>query len=227
MRYSSPFRLLFSSCSTDRSHLNTEHREDVAAAIFAYFEILKSSPPQEWAFKEVNQLSQIAFKFKEKSPATSTAMYLSLQMAKPYPRELLLSAPYLTSLWDQEIIDYATRHLTVEQCRMMIAAKEELKGEKYEMKEKWYGTEFTILPISERLMKAEKDGNDYSDLALPGPNTFIPTNLEIQNKVEVTEVSFRVLKLELRLVADEVGIVRQATIEFTKFSNFEIMVQKR
>lgn len=181
----------FFKINIDLTAAGLEHRDDVAAAIFKYFEVLKVSPPQEWAFNEVNQLSQMAFKFKEKSPATTTAMHLSLQMAKPYPRELLLSAPYLTSLYDQDIIDYATRHLNVEQCRMMIASKTELEGKTYDLKEKWYGTEYTIVPISEKLLKPTGEQADYSDLALPKPNSFIPTNLEIQNKVEVTEVCQR------------------------------------
>lgn len=41
------------------------------------------------------------------------------------------------------------------------------------------------------------DKIDYSDLALPKPNSFIPKNLEIQNKVEVTEVHFALLSLVL------------------------------
>lgn len=91
---------------------------------------------------------------------------------------------------------------------MMIASKDELEGKKYDLKEQWYGTEYTIVPLSDKLLKvrflvALRFGSvanliqssqstdtkeDYSDLALPKPNSFIPTNLEIQNKIEVTEV---------------------------------------
>lgn len=38
-----------------------------------------------------------------------------------------------------------------------------------------------------RMEQGSKEG-DFPELALPKPNSFIPTNLEILNKVEVTEV---------------------------------------
>lgn len=98
-------------------------------------------------------LSEIAFRFKEKSPPTTTAMHLSLQMSKPFPRELLLSAPWLTSSWNEEIINDATKHLTVDECRIMIASQQGLEGKDYNMTEKWYGTEYTIEPLSDRLLK--------------------------------------------------------------------------
>jgi insulysin len=101
-------------------------------------------------------LSEIAFRFKEKSPPTTTAMQLSLQMSKPYPRELLLSAPWLTSSWDEDIIMAATNHLSVDECRMMVASQEPLVGKDYNMREKWYGTEYTIEPLSDRLLKASQ-----------------------------------------------------------------------
>ena len=64
-----------------------------------------------------------------------------------------MSAPYLTSRWDQDIVDFATKQLDVEKCRMMIASKDELEGKKYDLKERWYGTEYTIVPISDKLLK--------------------------------------------------------------------------
>lgn len=131
----------------------TDHHEDVSAAVFKYFDLLKSSPLQEWAFKEVNMLSEIAFRFKEKSPPTSTAMNLSLQMSRPYPRELLLSAPWLTSNFDEEVMKDAAKCLSVDECRIMIASQTPLEGRTYAEKEQWYGTEYTIEPLSDRLLK--------------------------------------------------------------------------
>lgn len=165
-----------------------ENHELVAAAFFAYFDLLRATPPQEWAFKEISSLSSTAFRFKEKSPATSTAMGLSLQMSRPYPRAQLLSGPYLTTEWNSAMIEYTINFLKVEKCRIMISAQEELGGRNYERKEEWYGTEYTIEPLSEKLLKGIKL-EMYGELKLPEPNSFIPKNLEIQNKLQVDQVS--------------------------------------
>lgn len=143
----------FFKVNIDLTKEGLEHHEDVAAAVFRYFDLLKATPPQEWAFDEVNMLSQIAFKFKEKSPPTTTAMSLSLHMSKPYPREILLSAPWLASKWDEGIVKAATQLLDVNECRIMLASQEPIEGREYERKEQWYGTEYTIVPLSEKLLK--------------------------------------------------------------------------
>lgn len=188
-----------------------DHHEDVSSVIFAYIDLLRTTPPSEWAFKEVAALSTLAFRYKEKSPPTTTAMHLSLTMSRPYPREKLLSAPYLSSEWNPRIInDLVSERLKPEQCRILLAAKDELEGRTYESREKWYGTEYTIVPMSEKLLQVSgpegaqmlslrradfcfaraqpKTAADFPGLALPKPNEFVPTDLEIKNKVEVAEV---------------------------------------
>lgn len=121
--------------------------------IFKYIDLIKSSPPQEWAFQEVSTLSALAFRFKEKSPPTTTAMHLSLQMSRPYPRHLLLAAPWQANTWDPELIAQHSAALGPESCRLMVASQQPLEGHEYERKEEWYGTEYTIIPMPETLLK--------------------------------------------------------------------------
>jgi insulysin len=196
------------SCAIDgvADSLYADNHEAVTSAIFAYISLLKSSPPQEWAFREVSSLSSLGFRFKEKSPPTSTAMSLSLQMSKPYPRDVLLSAPWLSSEWNPAVLQEIMGYLDPKQCRIMISSQAPIEGKTYGEKEKWYGTEYTIVPTSEKILNvsscAMRDeevtdeimqgtvdaGVDYSELALPKPNSFIPANLEIKNRVDTTEV---------------------------------------
>ncbi|KAK4701450.1 insulysin, partial [Phenoliferia sp. Uapishka_3] len=168
--------------------------EDVSQAVFAYIELLKSTPPQKWAFDEVNVLSEMSFRFKEKSPPTSTSMALSMQMSRPYPRSKLLSAPYSSPNWSPEIIKNTTAILSAENCRIMIASQDGADGKVLDLKEQWYGTEYTIVPTSETVLKG-KSPAAYPELALPKPNSFIPANLDIKNKVEVDEPAKRPLSI--------------------------------
>lgn len=124
----------------------------MSSVIFAYIDLLKSTPPAEWAFLEVAALSTLAFRFKEKLPPTSTAMHQSLTMSKPFPRGQLLSAPWLSTEWNPKIVDDLIQSLGPEKCRIMVASQEEIEGRTYDLKEQWYGTEHTIAPMSEKVL---------------------------------------------------------------------------
>lgn len=80
-------------------------------------------------------------------------MSLSLQMSKPYPRDLLLSAPWLYSDWNEDLVKGLASRLRRDNCRIMIASQGEIEGKTYENKEEWYGTEYTIVPLADSLLK--------------------------------------------------------------------------
>ncbi|KAM0792238.1 hypothetical protein ACM66B_004933 [Microbotryomycetes sp. NB124-2] len=177
-----------------------DHYEDVTSVIFAYIDLLRTNPPENWAFDEVARLSEMAFTFKEKSPPTSTTMELALGMSRPYPREMLLSAPYKSTEWNPQVIRDLLETMTPEQCRMMIASQEPIEGRDYDQKEKWYGTEYTIEPLSEKIFK-HRPATEFEGLHLPKPNEFVPTDLEIKKRVRVSEPAKRPLSIRNTPVA--------------------------
>ncbi|KAH9440810.1 hypothetical protein Pst134EA_032633 [Puccinia striiformis f. sp. tritici] len=99
-----------------------DNYKQVVQIIFAYLNLLKSTPPQEWAFKEQALLSEIRFRFKSASPPSSyvTSLAKHLELLKP------------------------------ENSRILIGTQHALPGINYDCKEEWYGTEYTIqdLPAS-------------------------------------------------------------------------------
>jgi insulysin len=125
----------------------------VALAIFKYITLLKSQSPQEWAFREVSMVSEIDFRFMESPPPSSYVTTLSGYMHQPFPREWILSAPYLARQFDASLISRTLDFLKPENVRMTVASKTELPGKKYDSKEKWYGTEYTVLPMTPELVK--------------------------------------------------------------------------
>ncbi|KAM0753884.1 hypothetical protein T439DRAFT_338697 [Meredithblackwellia eburnea MCA 4105] len=182
----------FFKVSVDLTQSGLEHHTDVAQAVFAYIELLKSQPPQQWAFDEIKTVSELGFRFKEKSPPTQTAANLSLLMSRPYPRERVLSAPLVTTSWRPDVIQRYMNLLGPETCRMMVGNNEPTVN--LTDKEKWYGTEYTIKPMDEQLLQG-KAPTDFEEVHLPKPNSFIPTNIEIQNKQEVAVPAKRPLSI--------------------------------
>ncbi|SGY41131.1 BQ5605_C003g02474 [Microbotryum silenes-dioicae] len=184
----------FFKINVDLTVEGLQHHEDVSAVIFAYFDLLRSHPPSEWAFDEVAQLSKLAFRFKEKGSPTNTAMGLALSMSKPFPREKLLSAPWLSTEWNPEIVVDLIGKLKPENCRILVAANEPIGDRVYDQKERWYGTEYTIEPMSDKLLK-HASAETYPELHMPKPNAFVPKDIEIKNKTEVEKPAKRPLSL--------------------------------
>lgn len=131
----------------------TDHYEEIASIVFKYIELLKSTPPQEWAFKEAAMLGEMEFRFQDKAKPANYATHLCSELHKPYPREWLLSAPYLWRSFDRDQIAGALSNLSVDNCRVTVSSQQPLPGFEYDHKEQWYGTQYAIAPLPSVLLE--------------------------------------------------------------------------
>lgn len=155
--------------------------QHVVAAVFRYIDLLKQSSIPKWTYEEVASLCDLAFRFKEKVPPSSYTSGLSSQMQLPFPREWVLSGPYLIREFDQELIRNTLACLSPETCRISIAAQECPDGSKeWDQREKWYGTEYKLSPLPRDVVALSAiESVEFQDLRLPNPNNFIPQNFDV------------------------------------------------
>ena len=172
----------FFKISVDLTSDGLANYDKVVGAVFRYVELLKESQIPEWSFREVQQLCDLAFRFKEKSPPSSYTSGLSSQMQLPYPRDWVLSGPYLTRDFDPKQIRDVADCLNPTNCRVSVAAQSMPDGTKeWDQRETWYGTEYKLTPIPSQLltMHGGERVDEYKDMYLPKPNTFIPSTFEV------------------------------------------------
>ena len=163
---------------TDEGFAN---HEKVLEAVFKYILLLKSNRLEEWAHREVAQLSELAFRFRDKADPADYASAMATEMQMPYPREWIVSGAYLTRDFDLATIQHTLDKLDPSNCRVTLSAKTLPDGTtEWEEREKWYGTEYTMRPLPQRLLQLEAAKVDFEDLALPKPNSFIPTNFDLK-----------------------------------------------
>jgi insulysin len=93
--------------------------KEIVKVLFHYVALLRQEPPHEWIVDEMARLAEVAFKFKQKSPAVHTVARLSSLMQKPYPREWLLSAQSLIRKFDPEAIERGLDHLDPDNFRLV------------------------------------------------------------------------------------------------------------
>lgn len=182
----------FFKISIELTKEGLENHKKVAEIVFAYIDMLRKTDPQEWAFKEAQMLSEIAFRFLEKRKPMSYVTSLCVQMQHPYPRQWLLSAPFMLKDWNPTLVQEQLSTLTPEQCRITVASHEPLGGLEWNQSERWYGTKYRVEPFDEAFTKAITSPQKPDGLFLPKPNSFIPSNLNLLNdKSKVTEPATR------------------------------------
>ncbi|KAI8458009.1 Metalloenzyme, LuxS/M16 peptidase-like protein [Phakopsora pachyrhizi] len=156
--------------------------KEAVRVVFAYLELLRSVPPQEWAFKEQALLSEIRFKFKSPSSPMSYVTSLAGWMRRPCPRENVLSSVYLTKTFDPKLIEETIEMIRPERCRILLGTQTPIPGVAYDLKEEWYGTEYTIQDFPSDLLQP---GTLIDSLALPPPNSFISTNFHVDKRDDI------------------------------------------
>lgn len=167
-----------------------KHYREVVKVVFQYISLIKERAPEKWIFDEMKNLSEVDFRFKQKSPASRFTSSLSSVMQKPYRREWLLSGSSLLRKFEPEMITSGLEHLRVDNFNVEVISQQ-YPGD-WNMKEKWYGTEYKVEPIPEdfiseiRSALGATSGERIPDLHMPHKNEFVPTRLDVEKK-EVAE----------------------------------------
>ena len=163
---------------------------EVVEVVFQYLSLIRESSPQKWIFDEVKGMSEVDFKFQEKSTASNFVRTMCSTMQKPLPREWLLSATDLLRRFDGNAISKALEYLKADNYRLTIVSQK-YPGD-WPLKERWYGTEYKVERISPEFAAAVKAAEDVTsktripELHLPHRNEFIPSKLTVEKK-EVVE----------------------------------------
>lgn len=162
--------------------------QEVTKIIFQYIGMIRDQPPQKWVVDEQMQMSEVDFRFKQKSPPSGTASSLAGTMQKPYDRTMLLSGPSVIRKFDADRISEAMSFLRPDNFRIVVVSQDFPGG--WDKKEKWYGTEHKVEKIPENFLAEIKEAFESksrpTELHFPHKNEFIPTRLDVEKKeVEV------------------------------------------
>ncbi|KAI5958477.1 STE23 [Candida margitis] len=161
------------------------HWQDIVETTFDYLDFVSKKGPQKWIWEEIKNISEVNFKFKQKTDAANTASKLSSVLYKFdefIPAENILSSSVVRK-YDPEAIKKFGSYLNPGNFRVTLVSPE---FEGLSQKEKWYGTEYQVQDIPQALIASiNKPTSNNSHLHFPSPNPFIPTNFDILTKKSV------------------------------------------
>ena len=150
------------------TELGVANQESIGQAIFAYIDLIRETPPQEWLYKEQATVAELGFKFQEKSNPSGFVFRLSPQLDN-YPPQDLLVAPYLMEDFDAELIEEYLTYLTPENLVVEYSAPD-VEGDRLEP---WFRVPFSIAEFKLPAAKAT------FDFKLPEANPFLPENTDL------------------------------------------------
>ncbi|KAI0220840.1 Insulin-degrading enzyme [Lamellibrachia satsuma] len=153
-----------------------EHVDDIVMLIFQYVNLLRREGPQEWVFKECQDLSAMTFRFKDKERPRSYSSSCA-SIIHEYPLEQILSGVYLVSDYRPDLISMVLDKLTPDAVRVSVVGQK-FKGQT-DKSEPWYGTEYSLDAIAEETLEKWRTAGFHENLKLPPKNEFIPTDFEI------------------------------------------------
>jgi insulysin len=165
-----------------------KHYKEIVKIIFQYIAMVREVEPRKWVVDEQIRMSEVDFRFKQKSPPSRTTSKLAAVMQKPYDRKMILSGPAVIRKFDSELIRQAMSYMRPDNFRFLIVSQE--TPGTWNETEKWYGTQYTTEKIPQdflsEIQTAFENKTRPSELHFPHKNEFIPNRLEVDKK-EVAE----------------------------------------
>ena len=152
------------------------HYEEILVHVFEYIQMLKVHGPIQWAFEECQKLSNISFRFKEKSSPANYASSLAGDMHKYLPEDYLEGSYKMTD-YNSELIKSCFDYFSPSNMIVLLQAPPaDTIGWK---KSKWYGMSYKDDILDGELISKMKFASINSNFKIPMKNSFIPEKFDV------------------------------------------------
>lgn len=168
---------LFNLCIylTDEGFLNLK---GVLQATFAFIKQLSTCKNLEECYKELQYIEETGFRYQSQKTAFDNVQNIAVNM-KHYPLKDVITGPELYFEYDDEQIQSVISVLNEFKFNIMVTSVINYDGIVFDQKEKWFGTEFTSIPMPKEWMDAWNNCPHYNELHVPDSNIYIAHNFDI------------------------------------------------
>ncbi|TVU47149.1 hypothetical protein EJB05_06736 [Eragrostis curvula] len=154
---------------------------EVIGAVYQYIKLLKQSEPQEWIFKELQDIGYMEFRFAEEQPPDDYAVDLAENMLF-YSEKHIVCGEYIYEDWDPELVKHALSFFHPDNMRVDILSKSFDKQSQAIQCEPWFGSQYIEEDIPSSAIDSWRNPVQIdADLHLPRKNEFIPGDFTLRN----------------------------------------------
>lgn len=151
---------------------------EIIGFVYQYLKLLREVAPQEWIFRELQDIGNMDFRFAEEQPQDDYAAELAENLLL-YPAEHVIYGDYVYKIWDEEMVKYLLGFFMPENMRIDVISKSFMSQDS--QYEPWFGSCYAEEDISQTLMDLWRDPPEIDFLLhLPSNNEFIPCEFSIR-----------------------------------------------
>lgn len=176
---------------------------EVITLCFEAISNLKESNIPIYLFQEMQSMSKLNYQYQSQANAfdfvRDHAMNLLDEDISSYPKKTILATNY-----SSDCVLEILKNLDYGKCQFYLIANPQKTNIELDRKEKWTQAEYTIKELSGDLKNTLAKRSTNTNIKLPQPNGFIPTNLQIVNIKESSQNPIKV-------VSDDFGTIYYLT----------------
>ncbi|KNA04271.1 hypothetical protein SOVF_201220 [Spinacia oleracea] len=148
---------------------------EVIGFVYQYLKLLRQAPPEDWIFKELQDIGNMEFRFAEEQPQDDYAAELAANLLT-YPPQHVIYGEYAYEDWDAEKIKFLLNFFTPDNMRVDLLSKSFDKSGDV-LCEPWFGANYTEEDIASSMMDLWRDPPAIDgSLHMPSKNEFIPVD---------------------------------------------------
>lgn len=151
-------------------------QDDILPLVFDYIDRIREEGISEERFREMQQLAQIDFRFREQGEPVHEATSLSRQL-RYYPAEDVLSAPWLLERYAPEQYRAILERLTPDNVMVFVLAPDPALDQPAQTP--WYEVEWQRQSLNPTALTEQRLPELAAQLSLPYANPFIPEDLDM------------------------------------------------
>ncbi|KAL5217065.1 hypothetical protein ABZP36_017749 [Zizania latifolia] len=146
----------------------------VISAVYQYINLLKQSEPQEWIFKELQDIGYMEFRFAEEQPPDDYAVDLAENMLY-YSEKHIISGEYIYEGWEPELVKHILSFFHPDNSPKVIKSIQ---------CEPWFGAQYIEEDIPSSFIESWRNPAQIDEaFHLPRKNEFIPGDFNLRNSI--------------------------------------------
>ncbi|PHU07325.1 hypothetical protein BC332_23814 [Capsicum chinense] len=121
------------------------HIYEIIGFVYQYLKLLRQNSPQEWIFKELQDIANMEFRYAEEQPQDDYAAELAEGLLV-YPPKHVIYGDYAYDVWDAEFIKYVLDFFRPENMRVDVVTKSFQKSDVASLRCKYdFGTQILFI----------------------------------------------------------------------------------
>lgn len=155
------------------------HLDDVLEATFAYLKFLKQTGPNERLFREHKSIAENGFRFANERTAEYVVWGCAKNLRLYAPKDVL-NGEFLVYEYDPVAIQRAIDTLNTRTFNIMVTAQQKYDDNvQFDMKEEWFGTEYTEANMPEKWISTWENVKPFTEFSLAALNPFVADDFTI------------------------------------------------